>query len=92
MSPAGTDLVPTTSSAIGQAWAHDVANGLRAQTGGVVGAWPGTMREVRTVVLVGVPAARQPSFDPETLQALCRAVYDAARRAWDELSEPDLEP
>lgn len=87
-------LLPVTdeSWAIGQAWARDVANALIAQGRNIVGAWPGTLREARTRALVGVPAARAPSFDPEALQALARAVYDAARRTWDDLAEPDPEP
>jgi hypothetical protein len=80
------------SSALGEAWANDVANALRAQTRNLVGAWPGTMREARSRVLRGLPAARQPAFDPEILAALSRAVYEAARRCWDEIAEPDLEP
>lgn len=80
------------SLALGEAWAHEVASALRAQTRGVVGAWPGTLREARSRVFRGLPAARGPSFDAEALEALSRAVYDAARRQWDAISEPDLEP
>jgi hypothetical protein len=83
---------PSVSVALGEAWAHDVASALHAQGRGVVGAWPGTMREARSRVLMGLPAARQPTFDPLALQALARDVYDAARRCWDEISEPDPEP
>jgi hypothetical protein len=86
------ELVPSVSSALGEAWANDVANALRAQTRGVVGAWPGTIREARSRVLLGLPAARQPTFDSAALEMLSRAVYEAARRCWDEISEPDLEP
>jgi hypothetical protein len=86
------DLVPAVSAALGEAWANEVANALRAQTRGLVGAWPGTIREARSRVLLGLPAARQPTFDAAALQAMSRAVYDAARRCWDEISEPDLEP
>ena len=86
------ELVPSVSSALGQAWANDVAKALRAQTRGVIGAWPGTIREARSRVLLGLPAARQPSFDAAALDALSRAVYDAARRCWDEIAEPDPEP
>ena len=85
------ELVPSVSSALGEAWANDVANALRAQTRGIVGAWPGTLREARTRVLRGLPAARQPSFDVAALDALSRAVYDAARRCWDQIAEPDPE-
>ena len=87
--------VPSVSSvslALGEAWANDVANALRAQTRGIIGAWPGTIREARSRVLLGLPAARQPTFDSTALDALSRAVYDAARRTWDQISEPDPEP
>ena len=86
------ELVPSVSSALGEAWANDVANALRAQARGAVGAWPGTIREARSRVLLGLPAARQPTFDSAALETLSRAVYEAARRCWDEISEPDLEP
>ena len=79
------------SSALGEAWANDVANTLRAQTRSIVGGWPGTIREARRRVLHGLPAARQPSFDTAALEALSRAVYDAARRYWDQIAEPDPE-
>ena len=92
MNHALAELVPSVSSALGEAWANDVANALRAQTRGLVGAWPGTLREARARVLLGLPAARQPSFDSEALATLSRAVYEAARRCWDAISEPDLEP
>jgi hypothetical protein len=86
------ELLPSVSAALGEAWANDVANALRAQTRNLVGAWPGTMREARSRVLLGLPAARQSTFDSEALAALSRAVYDAARRYWDTIAEPDLEP
>ena len=79
------------SSALGEAWANDVANTLRAQTRDIIGAWPGTIREARRRVLLGLPAARKPSFDTAALEALARAVYDAARRCWDQIAEPDPE-
>jgi hypothetical protein len=86
------ELSPAVSSALGEAWANEVANELRSQTRGLVGAWPGTIREARSRVLLGLPAARQPTFDAAALAAMSRAVYEAARRCWDEISEPDLEP
>jgi hypothetical protein len=92
MSPSIDELVPSMSSALGQAWANDVAKALRAQTRSVVGAWPGTIREARSRVLLSLPAARQSTFDSELLAALARAVYNAARRCWDEIAEPDMEP
>jgi hypothetical protein len=87
-----TELAPSLSSALGEAWANDVASELRAQTRDVVGGWPGTIREARSRVLLEVRAARQRTFDADALEALSREVYDAARRCWDQISEPDLEP
>lgn len=84
--------LPDMSLALGEAWAQEVVTTLRAQTRGVVGAWPGTLREARSRVFRGLPAVRGSSLDAEALEALSRAVYDAARRQWDAISEPDLEP
>ena len=92
MRRASTEPSPAASLALGEAWAHEVVNALRAQTRGVVGSWPGTLREARSRVFRGLPAARQPSFDSEALDTIARAVYEAARRRWDAISEPDLEP
>lgn len=86
------ELTPSLPVALGEAWARDVANALRAQTRGAVGAWPGTLREARSRVLIGLPPARRSAVDAAALEALSRAVYEAARRCWDEFSEPDLEP
>jgi hypothetical protein len=86
------ELPTAVASALGKAWAHDVANALHTQGRSAIGAWPGTLREARSRVLMGLPAARQPTFDVEALQALSRALYDAARRSWDDLAEPDPEP
>jgi hypothetical protein len=86
------ELGPSVSSALGEAWAHDVANALRAQTRDVVGGWPGTIREARSRVLLGIHAARRPRVDAVELEAMSRAVYDAARRCWDQISGPDPEP
>jgi hypothetical protein len=92
VNPALAELVPSVSTALGEAWARDVTNALRAQTRGIIGAWPGTMREARSRVLVGLPAARRSTFDAAALEALSRAVYESARRCWDAISEPDPEP
>jgi len=86
------------AAAIGEAWAQECAVDLRAQERGVVGAWPGTIREARSRVLARLPAARTRSrseagaLDTETLQLLARTAYDAARKSWQAISEPDLEP
>ena len=34
----------------------------------------------------------QRSFDPELLQELARATYDAARKSWQQICVPDDEP
>ncbi|HEU4730277.1 MAG TPA: hypothetical protein VFT22_20410 [Kofleriaceae bacterium] len=85
------ELGPSVATALGEAWARDVAAALQAQTRGIVGAWPGTLREARSRVLAGFPAARVSGFDPAALETMSRAVYEAARRWWDEISEPDPE-
>ena len=87
-----TDLL-AQATVIGAAWAQECAVDLRAQERGVVGAWPGTVREARSRILARMPAARTtPALDTATLQLLARAAYDAARRSWQAISEPDLEP
>ena len=97
------EILLPQAAAIGEAWARECADDLRAQKRGVVGAWPGTIREARSRVLLGVvrqAAARSASagapknnaLDTETLQLLARTAYDAARRSWHVISEPDLEP
>jgi hypothetical protein len=91
VNPELDELLPSVSVALGEAWANDVANALRAQTRSLVGGWPGTLREARFRVLAGLPSARA-AFDAAALEAISRAVYDAARRSWDAISEPDLEP
>ncbi len=81
------------AAAIGEAWAQECAVDLRAQERGVVGAWPGTVREARSRVLLRLPAARTvPALDTATLHLLARTAYDAARKSWQAISEPDLEP
>jgi hypothetical protein len=93
--PASQDaggVSPSVSEAIGEAWANEVANTLREQMRSLVGGWPGTMREARTRLLFGLRAARPSTFDSEELTALTRAVYEAARRSWDQIAAPDPEP
>ena len=119
---ASVEVLLPQAAAIGEAWARECADDLRAQKRGVVGAWPGTIREARSRVLLGVvrlaaarssssgaapaksggalpalpvggaTAPRTNSLDTETLQLLARTAYDAARRSWHVISEPDLEP
>ena len=88
----GGEPSPSVSEAIGEAWANEVANTLRSQMRSLVGGWPGTLREARTRLLFGLRAARPSTFDSEQLTALTRAVYEAARRYWDQVASPDPEP
>jgi hypothetical protein len=92
--PSSIDTLLAEATAIGEAWASECADDLCAQERGVVGAWPGTVSEARSRVLARLPAARArtSALEPETLQLLARAVYDAARKSWHSISEPDLEP
>src|SRR5689334_14283275 len=74
VSPAIAELVPAVSTTLGEAWARDVAEALRAQTRELVGAWPGTMREARSRVLVSLPPRRRSAIDAAELESLSRAV------------------
>jgi hypothetical protein len=86
----GDDLLVLASS-IGEAWARDHARELEAQERGAVGAWPGTLREASARMRAALPDTLREramaNFDP-----LARAVYRAARRYWDAISQPDPEP
>jgi hypothetical protein len=92
--PVLPDTWVPVASAIGLAWAEDCARVLATQERNVVGAWPGTMREARSRVIAGVsPMANPQRADAMAyLDDLARATYLAARRHWDTISEPDLEP
>jgi hypothetical protein len=84
-------LVPL-AAALGVAWANECAVDLRTAERDVVGAWPGTVREARSRVLSIVrTSARPKDVDAEALELLARAAYEAARKSWRELSEPDPE-
>jgi hypothetical protein len=89
--PALPDAWVPVASALGQAWAQDCARALAAQARNAVGAWPGTMREARSRVIAGV-ATPMRADAMVYLDELARATYLAARRHWDTISEPDLEP
>jgi hypothetical protein len=93
MSDSELELLMPQAAAIGVAWANECAVDLRSNEREVVGAWPGTIREARSRVLSVLPAARmRPTLDTEALQLLARAAYEAARRSWRAMSEPDPEP
>jgi hypothetical protein len=80
------------ATAIGEAWAHECASDLRASDRDVVGAWPGTVREALSRVLSKLPAARSKhGLRSDAMQLLARTTYDAARRSWQAISEPDVE-
>ena len=83
-------LVPL-ATAIGEAWAQASISDLRGQERDVAGGWPGTLREARRLVLARLPAGTQPTLDTHALQLLARTAYDAARRSWQAISEPDPE-
>lgn len=75
------------ATAVGEAWAAELVQTLRADEREVVGAWPGTMREARMRVL----ARLQRLVDLVLLDELARLVTIAARREWQQISQPDPE-
>jgi hypothetical protein len=83
-------LIPL-AAALGETWAQERALDLQTHERDVVGAWPGTVREARSLVLARIPAMRGRPTDPDALQLLARAAYTAARRSWEAISEPDPE-
>ena len=82
-----TDLVPIATS-VGEAWASELVRGFRANEREIVGAWPGTMGEARMRVLARV----QRKLDVRVLDDLARVATVAARREWQQVTQPDLEP
>lgn len=88
--PITAELVELTNS-IGEAWACECMRTLEQQERGVVGAWPGTLREARSHLLARMPAHHRATAMAD-LDTLARAVYAAARRSWDAICEPDPEP
>ena len=82
-----TDLVPIATS-VGEAWVRELVQGLRASEREIVGAWPGTMGEARMRVL----ARLQRKLDVRVLDDLARVATVAARREWQQVSQPDPEP
>jgi len=85
---AAEPALASAATAIGEAWAHEFVRSLRSQERAVIGAWPGTMREAR----MRVRAAFTTKLDIQVLDELARVANLAARRGWNEVSEPDLEP
>jgi hypothetical protein len=85
--PLDPDLV-ARASAVGESWAHDYVRDLRSQARDIVGGWPGTLREARRRLLAAMPR----DIDPQHFDELARITNLAARRGWESVSEPDLEP
>ncbi|HEY5928544.1 MAG TPA: hypothetical protein VIV11_42950 [Kofleriaceae bacterium] len=87
MSDTTTDFVPI-ATAIGEAWAAELVHSFRASERAIVGAWPGTIREARMRVI----ARLQRVVDLALLDDLARVATTAARRQWQQVSQPDPEP
>jgi hypothetical protein len=84
--PSG-DFVPI-ATAIGEAWASEVVRRLCADDRDVIGPWPGTMSEARMRVLANLHI----KLDVRVLHELARVANVAARREWQQISQPDPEP
>jgi hypothetical protein len=82
-----TDRLIPIATAVGAAWADELVRRLRADDREVVGAWPGTMSEARMRVL----ARLHVRLDAEVLDDLARVATLAARREWQQVSQPDPE-
>ena len=76
------------ATALGELWSQDYVRELRAQQRAIAGGWPGTLREARRRVLAAMPR----NLDPQHLEDLAKITNLAARRGWESISEPDLEP
>ncbi len=83
-----TEALASAATAIGEAWANELVRSLRNNEREVVGAWPGTMREARARVVTGVNV----KLEATVIEALAKVANLAARRGWQEVSVPDLEP
>jgi hypothetical protein len=83
-----TDELVSTATTIGVVWADELVRGLRASNREVIGAWPGTIREARMRVL----ASLHIKLDTQVLDDLARVATVAARREWQQVSQPDPEP
>ena len=78
----------TQATQIGEVWSLEYVRDLRAQNRDIVGGWPGTLREARRRVLAAMPR----TLDPHYLEDLAKITNLAARKGWESVSEPDLEP
>ncbi len=82
------DTLEPVALAVGQAWATELVHALRSADRDIVGAWPGTLREARMRIRAQVRAR----IELDEIERLARIAYVAARRDWQQVSEPDLEP
>ena len=80
------DLQPI-AIAVGEAWAVELVQSLRAVDRDVVGAWPGTLREARMRIRI----ALRSKLELHLIDELAHVAYLAARRGWQEVSQPDPE-
>jgi hypothetical protein len=85
--PAEQDLQPL-AIAIGEGWARELVHALRSVDRRILGAWPGTVREAQMRIRNALPSAP----DVRVVGELAHVAYDAARRCWRGLAEPDPEP
>ena len=88
MSDIGKSDLHPIAIALGEAWAHEIMHSLRSVERAIIGAWPGTMREARNRVRVAI----RTKLELRVIDELARVAYLAARRGWQEVSEPDPEP
>lgn len=76
------------ANAIGEAWAGELVHGFRHGQREILGPWPGTLGEARMRVLAGLRS----QIELAMLADLARVATDAARHAWNLISQPDPEP
>lgn len=75
------------ATALGEAWAIEVADALRAEDREIIGAWPGTLREARMRIRLAV----RTKLELELIEELARAAYLAAGKGWRKLAKTDPE-
>lgn len=76
------------ATVLGETWSVESVRDLRAANRTIAGGWPGTLREARRRVLAAMPR----NLDPQHLEELAKITNLAARKNWESVSEPDLEP
>ena len=85
-----TNHLHPVAIAIGEEWARELVRSLRSVDREIIGAWPGTMREARARVCVALRTELERG-ERGALDEVARVAYLAARRGWQEVSEPDPE-